>query len=89
LAILLPSFGGWRRFFGVTWLAPEKKGCLPKWLNKGTAALETVMVGNEEGGVRAFYFKIPSKTVQLMSADTTTLEDVAGVCIWGARRRKK
>jgi hypothetical protein len=23
--ILLPSFGGWRRFFGVTWLAPKKK----------------------------------------------------------------
>ena len=49
------------------------------------------MVGNEQGGgvFGLFYFKIPTKTVQLMSADTTTLEDVAGVCIWGARRRKK
>jgi len=45
---------------------------------------------SKEGGrgvFGLFYFKIPTKTVQLMSADTTTLEDVAGVCIWGARRK--
>ena len=42
------------------------------------------------GGCSGFFiFKIPTKTVQLMSADTTTLEDVAGVLHLGGAEAKK